>query len=96
MTALQPQTTIDERVVQNDELEQALEQRQTLKVKAGEARKAYTEADEQAKALARELDLADGPVRVGRFVLTEHDVPGRSVAFDTDPSTRLTIRVDPE
>jgi hypothetical protein len=87
-----PQTTIDEKVVENDKLEQALEEREKLKAKAGKARKDYAEADEWAKGLIGELRLDDGAaVRVGRFRVSRTAVAGRSVAFETQPSSRLTI-----
>lgn len=88
------QTRIGEQVVEHDELEQALETREQAKLDAGEARKTYKSADEVAKALIAELELGEAPVRVGRFVIAVREIPARSVAFDTDPSTRLAIRVD--
>lgn len=96
MTMFQPQTSLDERVVEHEELELALEHRQALKEQASAARKSYAQADEQAKTVVAELDLSAGPVRVGRFVLTLRDVEAREVAFETEPRKQLTIRVDRE
>jgi hypothetical protein len=95
---LEPQTSLYETTIENAELEAALEAREVSKAAAGAARKAYTEADEHTKALVEPLDLGNGaPVRVGRFVLTRRPVAARSVSFDTEPTTRLTIRtLDPE
>ena len=93
MTATpQPQASIYEATIENAELEQALEERERAKAKAGEARKEYAEIDEQAKTLVNGLDLGDdAPVRVGRFILTRRPVAARSVAFETSPTSRLTI-----
>lgn len=89
------QTALDENVVENPSLETALEARETAKRAAGEARKVYRQHDEEVRGyLTVELadDLEAGPIRVGRFVIESRPVAGRSVAFDTDPTTRLTIR----
>lgn len=90
---LEPQTSIYETTIENAELEAALESREVTKAAASAARTNHAAADEHAKGLAEGLDLGDdAPVRVGRFVLTRKPVAARSVAFDTEPTTRLTIR----
>jgi hypothetical protein len=90
---LVPQQSLYEAELENPELEAALEAREVTKASAAAARKAYNEADEHAKGLVEGLDLGNGaPVRVGRFLLTRTPVAARSVAFDTEPTTRLTIR----
>jgi hypothetical protein len=90
---LVPQASLYEATLENPELEAALEAREVTKAAAGAARKAHGDADEHAKGLVEALDLGDGaPVRVGRFLLTRRPVAARSVAFDTEPTTRLTIR----
>lgn len=85
------QASIYETTIEHAELEQALEEREKLKERAGEARKAFRELDEQAKALIRSLDVADAPVRVGRFVISERSVAGRTVHFEAEPTTRVQI-----
>jgi hypothetical protein len=89
----QPQTSLDEHVVEDAELERALEERETLKARAAKARKAYTEADEWAKGMLGRHDLDEAPLRVGRFVVSALELPGRAVAFETSPSRRITIAV---
>ncbi len=86
------QIELGEQIVENDELEAALEAREAAKVAAAAARKTYDEADTAAKAAIAELEL-DGPARCGRFQIRESEVAGRSVAFDTEPGTRLSISV---
>lgn len=88
-----PQASIYETTIENAELEEALEEREKAKTRATAERKKFRERDEAAKALVATLDLADAPVRVGRFLLTQSEVAGRSVAFETEPSTRLRIRL---
>jgi RNA-binding protein YhbY len=97
MVADDPQTSLYEDVVVNEQLEQALEDREKLKARAAKARKNYGEANELAKALAAEIQLENGrAVRVGRFVLTRRSVGGRTVQFETQPSSRVTISLLPE
>lgn len=87
-----PQLALDEKVVEIPELEDALEERQSAKAAAGEARKAYKEAHEAAKVEIEKLELPDDtPVRAGRFRITRSAVSARSVAFETSPTTRLNI-----
>lgn len=88
-----PQLAIDERVIEDAELEDALERREKAKAKAAAARKAFATVQDEAKGLLGRHELGEAPVRVGRFVVTARALPARSVAFDTDPSTRISIRV---
>lgn len=87
------QTSIDEKVLESTELEAMLEDREAKKAKAAEARKAYASADELAKAELRERVDEGEVARVGRFVVRRTSVPSRSVSFDTDPTSRLSIGV---
>lgn len=89
----QPQTSLDEATIDDADLEAMLEQREQAKATAGKARKAYKEVDDDAKARIRQLELGDTPARLGRFVIAERDVAGRSVVFETEPTTRITIRL---
>ena len=91
--APQTQTTIYEQVVDDPTLEELLERREAAKAAAAKTRKAYKEVDDQAKGRIRELELGDTPARIGRFVVGESTVAGRSVAFDTEPTTRVSIRI---
>lgn len=96
-TTAEPQTAIDEHELDNPRLLQALEQRQDRKENVKIARKVYKEADDLAKALLGEHDLQDDQaVRVGRFRITKKAIASRSVQFETDPTSRLTISLLPE
>jgi hypothetical protein len=90
----QGQLGFDEELVEDDELEQALEHRLQKKVAADQARKAYDEADERAKAKLENLEVDlddDNAIRVGRFRITRRSTSARSVSFETKPSTRIRI-----
>jgi len=79
-----PQTSLYEREVVNDQLEAALEEREKLKAAAGKARKDYAEADEWAKGLIGELRLEDVSERrelTGRISIAEL----RAAAADGGP-----------
>ena len=97
--ATKNQLATDERVIEHDGLETALEQREKKRTSLGGVRKEFKESDERARALlAEHADLGDGDVvRVGRFRITRSAVPSRSVSFDTDPTSRIRIKaVDTE
>lgn len=90
----EPQIALDERVIEDVELEKALEDREIAKGAAGEARKKYTTLDDLAKAKIAELSLEDGDaVRVGRFRVSQTAVEARTVSFETEPTSRLQIAV---
>lgn len=91
----QPQTALDEQVVESAELERVLEDREVAKGAAGEARKKFSTLDDLAKGTIADLD-DDATVRVGRFRVAKRSVAGRSVAFDTNPTSRLSIKVTDE
>ena len=86
-----PQTALDERIIESAELEAALEAREAAKIAAREARSIYAAANEAARGLIGTLELGEDPARVGRFRLLVRKVAARSVAFDTTPTTRITI-----
>jgi hypothetical protein len=90
----QPQTSIYEQELSNPELEAALEQREKRKASASAVQAKYKEADDEAKALIAQLDLGDGTVvRCGRFLIARTAMAGRQVSFETEPSSRLQIRL---
>jgi hypothetical protein len=87
-----PQTALDEKVIESVGLEEALEEREKKSNSVRALRKQFKEADNRAKALFNELAIEDeAVVRVGRFRITKSKVPSRSVAFETDPTTRISI-----
>ena len=89
------QLSLDEKVVVDDEIEEALEEREKRKASSRAVAKAYREAHDHAVALIDTLDVTeDQPVRVGRFRLTKSTVDARQVAFETEPKERLTITAD--
>ncbi len=88
----QPQTSIYEKTIEDQALEDTLENRDTLRQAASEARAFFKEADDKAKAAIAGLDLGnDAPVRVGRFVLTRKMRPARSVSFETE--AKITTKI---
>lgn len=92
-----PQIEINEIEITNPALLKALEDRQDKKHDAAAARKLYKTADDRARALLGEHDLADNTVaRIGQYKITKTAVPARAVAFETDPSSRITIALIPE
>ena len=87
-----PQLGFDEKVIDDPKIAEALEQRQVEKGALSEQRKAYREADEAAKREIQKLELPDDTaVRVGRFRITRRTVPGRTVSFETEDRSQLSI-----
>jgi hypothetical protein len=93
LAAVQPQTALEELLIEDDELEAQLEARERAKEKAGKARKTFQEVNEAVKVHVNELDAGEATLRCGRFLISRSERPGRSVSFETGPATRLSIRV---
>lgn len=92
--AVEPQTGFDEQVIEDSDLEDALEERQVAKIALSEQRKAFKEAKAAADTEVAKLELPDGhAVRVGRFRITRTAIPGRSVSFETDARSQISIAV---
>lgn len=91
-TKAEGQLGMDERIVEDPEVEAALERRQTAKDQASAVRARYEEANVAAAAAIDGLNLAEGEVvRIGRFRVSRNSVPARSVAFETEATTRVSI-----
>jgi len=86
------QLSLDEKTVEDDEIEEALEQREKLKEHKNNATKDYRTAHDRVVGLIDQLGVSeDQAVRVGRFRLSRSHVAGRNVAFETLPTDRLVI-----
>jgi hypothetical protein len=95
-TKATPQTAIDEELIDNQELEKLLEDREQAKGAKNEAARKFTTVDDLTKAKLKELGVSDDEgetyrYRCGRFVLTASVTEGKSVSFETAPSQRITI-----
>lgn len=86
------QLALDEKVIDDSELETALEALHAARGEAGEANKRRKDALDTAKTLAGRLELPDGmAARVGRFRISRQDSKARTVHFTTDPKTRYVF-----
>lgn len=92
---LQAQITLYETTLEDPELEQLLEKREVAKELSTHHRKTFAELNDDAKVRIKDLDLGDAPVRVGRFLISEREVSGRNVSFETAPSSRVQISLLP-
>lgn len=87
-----PQADLFEQELENDELLRALDRRHQAKEQLAPLTKKYKEADKFAKTMIDGLDLeVDQTYRCGPFKITRSRVEGRSVAFETEETERLTI-----
>lgn len=89
------QLAMDERVVRDAELEDALEARLRAYDDLSEVRGVFSRKDEEARAKIDALKLSDGEVvRVGRFRVERRYIEAREVAFSSKPSSRIAIRLN--
>lgn len=82
-----------DQLVENAELEAALEDREKRNNSRLELTRQFKEADTKAKGiLATLVDIEEGTVvRVGPFRIEKSPVKAKSVAFETGPTSKLSI-----
>jgi hypothetical protein len=86
------QLAFDEKVIEDPDLEKALEEREKVKAQRSALNAKFKEKHEQAVELLDELDVTeDTVIRCGRFRVSKSHVDSRSVEFTTSPTKRLTI-----
>jgi hypothetical protein len=89
----QAQTALDERVIEDAELEKLLGDRQLAHGTKSEATSKFNSLDRLAKDKLEALGVeVEEPVRVGRFRVERRPVASRSVNFETAPTSRLNIK----
>jgi hypothetical protein len=77
------------------DLEAALEDREAKREEKLTAKKAFDIADDNAKGLLANYELAVGEVaRIGRFRIKRTQAAARHIEFDTDPAPRLSIATE--
>ncbi len=86
-TKTQPQIHMEDKIITNKELEKLLEERQEAKAKASEYRAIDKKTKDKINSLAE-----SPPYRIGRFIITRQATEGRSVSFETQPGSRLSIK----
>lgn len=87
-TRPKPQIHMDDKIVQDPELEHMLEERQELKQAVSE----YRKVDKDVKSRLRSIGTPT-PYRVGRFVISKRDVSAKTVSFETQASFSFTIKL---
>jgi hypothetical protein len=92
-TNLDPQLALDERAINNPDLERALEKHLRARDDASEARGVVKSAKAEIDAeLAKLTDFApDSALRVGRFRITKKHVEARHVEFDSGARDQISI-----
>ena len=84
---IKAQISMDDKVVNNPELEKLLEEWQKLKQSVSGFRK----ADKKAKAEIQKVQMPL-PFRIGRFIIGRQVIAAKSIAFETAQSERITIK----
>jgi len=92
------QLGMDEKHIDDADIEQALEARQRAKDERAEKNLAVKNATEKVKSLIGRLEMPDPDdetkpivVRVGRFRITKRFVKGKTVSFATEDRVQLTF-----
>lgn len=91
--SLDPQLALDERSINNPDLESALERRLRAKDDVSEARGVYKTHDKEVKAEIEKVGdfPPDSALRVGRFRITKRHVDAKHVEFDADARDQISI-----
>lgn len=89
--ASQAQTSIYETTIDNEALEAALEEREKAKDAKRKANQDYDAFHDKVKALIAIADIADAPVRVGRFVISQKETKPTPVSFERGGGKKLQI-----
>lgn len=87
-TRARAQSSMDEAILDEPELEKMLDERQELK----ESISAYNKLSKEVKAKLQAIS-APSPFRIGRFVIKRESVPARSISFETEASIRFSIKL---
>jgi len=87
-TQVKPQMHMDEKVVEDAELEKMLENRQEQKYAVAN----YRQVDKEVKEKLRSLETPT-PYRIGRFRINKTMTPARSVSFEANESVRFSIKL---
>lgn len=85
------QTSFEDKVVDNPEIESDLETRDDLNEQVKEFRKIDKEVKAKIAAIA-----TPRPYRIGRFVIEDRETKGRHVEFDSEDSSRISIKAADE
>ena len=88
------QLGMDEEVLDNEELEAALEERWEAAQEKSEPVKKWRLADEKAKGLVKAAVEVGRVVRVGRFRIERKATDPRHVEFDSRAGDRVNITAD--
>ncbi len=92
------QVAMDERVIEDDVVEEALEARQKAKDSLGAVRQRYEDANEKAGQALQRLEMPTGSVvRVGRFrIEKKHRAARFTEGFETRAKDVTTITIPDE
>ena len=81
------QIHMDYKIIEDEELMELLEGREELKATVNEYRKLDKTVKDRIESMANEI-----PFRCGRFVIERKEIAAKSVAYDTEESTTISIR----
>lgn len=89
------QLGMDETVIEDEELENLLGRRQTIKEQRADLNADYKKLNERIAGILEdryEFPSPDAaPLRVGDYRISARDIAARTVQFETEPSTTVSI-----
>lgn len=88
------QVGMDETVLDDKELERALEEREEWRGRAQEVGKTYREKHQAAQGLIAARIEEEAVVRVGRFRIEREPQESQHVEYDTKPTVATRIKTD--
>lgn len=90
----QPQTALDEKVIDDSELEKALDDRERAKGAKAEATSVFKTKDDVVKGKLDDLGLEVGQVaRIGRFRIEKRQTESSHVEFERGGGEKLSIKL---
>ena len=82
-----PQIGLEETIVENEEVERMLDERQDLKPEV----QRYNNLNKELKEKLNGIETPT-PYRIGRYIISRSTTEGRHVEFDTSGGTRYSIK----
>lgn len=92
-TDRQQQIGLNDEVLNDAELEDLLDKRESAKEVAKPYTKRYKDADKLVKARIEQKELSDGTYRFGEFVVKISEAEEKHIEFERSSSKRISISV---
>lgn len=92
-TQRRPQMALDEETLEDPELEDLLDKRESAKELMKPYRKRYQDAHKLVMARIAQKELSDGTYRFGEFIVKQSEAEEKHIEFERTSSKRISIKV---